>query len=1245
MCAQKISHAFENSKITRTSKSPVQFLAALDINDKAARVRSSITPMHMDNTPTASVIPKHFQREIPNQTNEGIFCLPNSPVKGKSRSLLGAMGCSELQSLFSNASAMASTMLESQEYHCVDSQILLVTSNTSIGGSKLPGHPTVLLSIGATIRVSAPNVTLHHLTLVGDWQINIDAAGSLLLSSLHIDQARVRIRNGGELHATGLSVGRLSESDAALHIDATGATIRIDHSLFSDGLPGVLLAIRGDDTSVDLQNVTFESAEPLASPDLLSVYVAGLFLALNHSSATVAHSRFRWCGLGAIRLVGFASSLTVAASHFFQNSAVTSFGDDVGGGAIGASGPALSVAVVDCSIVGQWSDTGGGGVSLVGDDGRLHLRGTALDANQAGEAGGAVRFRGARGALVVKGCSMRGNIVFGFDGGAVAFESVGGAVEIESSRFDGNIAYRAGGALSLSAARVAVSRCVMEGNVATAGGGVHCVAGEASFADSLIRGNLAGGADGGGVRLEFCGASFCGPGGGSLRVNYCTLEGNEAEDGGGIAIIGWGLAVLVGSRIEGNVAFGSGGGVLHNRTGPGQSPTVPGRSSDMEMLGCAVAGNVARHGDGGGLAALNGGIRVSESNFSGNEAALGSGGGLAVSGYPYGSVDGSWAVRHCLFRANHAGESGGGVASRNLFFYVDTVSSGYGIPFALRTDLTVLCRGYGVFNDRNVVAFHTQISTLEGVSNETLFDTSTAPALDTDSLVAGISKDDSIVIMYLNWKYQLVAVNASNGQVLSAVNMPAVPSYTRINQVAGSLSDTLPILIPKIADTNYYWYYVYGGWGLSSAVTDELIFVSTFHRTVVFDISNATFQELEGCESGVSAFALAAAHDTLYLARYSGSGYAFLIFQYSLQDRTCLAFDWKDKKPEFKQIRALAASEDGESIYIAETYEWVDQLVEYQTIKMVNLKSGAIIFLSSSPTSYLRLDSVVAILPLTTGSFSTQLYILCASGGWLGGVDGQDSITWTLHIIRTGDLTMSALTMLENSARVSGGAVAASDVSVMRLEKSVLEDNYANKFGGATVSGGSSFLMVVESRVRNNHAGEGGAVYISDSAQVIVTSSNFTANSAIVCGGAVAISGTKKIVLAGLVVMEKNSAGNGGGVCIIRSSNQSQPDVNDVRFMLSLSTQSTTVFRSNTAIRGGGALFDSYFQADHDSDASQDLVPNFGDNVLIVFHGNDAGYGPNMATPPSKFVLLNRTKISEYYPGERLQLVLVIEDG
>ncbi len=170
-------------------------------DDKVAPYRSSVPTQPMEYAATVSqptAIPRHLKEETSDGRNSAEYYFENPSTfnyEWRSRRLLGVIGCSKLQSLMSNVSVPSSTMLESQEYQCVDSQILLATSNTSIGGSQIPDRPTLLVSIGATIRVSAQNVSLHHLTLAGDWRIDIDAAGSLLLDTLNID-ARPHQRRG-----------------------------------------------------------------------------------------------------------------------------------------------------------------------------------------------------------------------------------------------------------------------------------------------------------------------------------------------------------------------------------------------------------------------------------------------------------------------------------------------------------------------------------------------------------------------------------------------------------------------------------------------------------------------------------------------------------------------------------------------------------------------------------------------------------------------------------------------------------------------------------------------------------------------------------------------------------------------------------------------------------------------------------------------------------------------------------------
>ena len=1161
--------------------------------------------------------------------------------KRADRVLESVKTCATLQSVVSNLT------LESEVYHCDNVELVFFSPNALIKGSHELNRSTTLVGYNAVIYVSAIDVFLEHVTLLGDWKIFVAEFCSLHLSSVFIDHADLTILSGGKLFVDYLSVSRQSLSFSALRINATSAYIEINNSLFNDNNTGSFLEITGISNRIFLRNTSFLSMNPLLSPDQISVYVTGIFLALEYSDVTIMRAKFQWCGLRALKLTGSFTNLTLQDSDFYQNTGVSgiTLGDDGSGGAVGAVGLALRVTVVGCSMTGQWSDTSGGSVALTGEEGQLQIHNTTMFANQVGESGGAIFFQGALGVLVVTASSMTENIVFGFDGGAIAFTSEGGSAVIEHSRFENNVVYGNGGALFLNCAKATVMRSVVGDNIATGGGGIYSLVGEVWITDSSIVGNFAGGDSGGGIRHEFC--SHCNATD-SLLISNCTLLNNVAADGGGISVVGWGHANLSQSVLNGNFAFGSGGGALYNKT----VSTIKSHSSVLgvlEMTECVLAGNTAKNGDGGGFAVLNGAVRVTRSNFSLNDAAAGNGGGLVISGYPYAASDGSWHIEGSLFRGNRAGQTGGAISSRGLFYINKTVFSGQGIPFYLNPDLSVLCRGMGTFNDRRVVSFSMYNAT---ITNKTIFDPLESPSLDSDALVAGISNDSEVVIMYLNWHFQLVAVNATNGHILDSMSVPPIAAYTRLNDVAGSLSATLPILIPKVADTNYYWYYVYGGWGLSSAVTEDLIFVSTFHKTVVFNQSNNSFNEVIGCASGVSAMTLGAIPGSLFLARYSGTGYSFSIYTYSVSGSSCQPYSWPESQPSFNQIRALAASNDGETLFVAETYQWVNQLREYQTIKRVNLKSGDVSYVSSSPTTFLLLDSVTAILPVTSGSV-TELFVLCAPGGWLGGIDGQQDIFWAVYKIMSGTLIVENTEMLENQALVSGGAMSALDVSGIYLHICSFTRNYAAN-GGALIAGGDSYVAFSNCLLQSNSAVAGGALFIDDSAQVALFSSNFSMNTAENCGGALQISSSKKLDLRGTSVLEFNEAVNGGGICSNRARvlNQSCHTAG-VASILALSSESTLIFERNLAYHGGGAWFDTCTEINmstasymYPANENPDKEMRFTfRNQSLYFHQNIGGYGEIVATPPRRFLIVNGSVNQAYYPGEAVRLKLAVEDG
>ena len=1149
------------------------------------------------------------------------------------RQLKEKRNCSELHT------GKLNLTLESGEYDCAGQTIFLTRQGLVMKGSIMMDAATVLLGDRSVLNISSDRVLLESITFWGDWTIYISSSSSVELKTVVIDQANVEIRSGGRFFADHITVSRRSESLWALRICATGALVEIHHSSFGDNSTGSLLLIVGDSNRIMLYNTTFLSANPLSSPDLLSVFVIGLSLALNNSNVVVQLCSFQWCGWRALKLVGSLTALTLRESYFYENTAINSPGDNGSGGAVGAEGPALTLSVISCSMIGQWADTSGGGIALVGDDGRLLVQGTAINANQVGEAGGAVYFEGLRGALTVIDCQMSDNIVFGFDGGAVAFLSEGGSAVVRGGSFERNVVYRSGGALYLDAARADILQTVITENIATGGGGVYSRVRELRMAGSRIEGNFAGGDSGGGVHQEFCNAASCDVADlGSLELSNCTILNNIAADGGGMSTIGWSPAVLSGCLIQGNSAFGAGGGILYNRTG--SSAASHAESGMMVVSGCVVLGNVAQHGDGGGFAVLNGAVRVAGVNFSGNVAKEGSGGGLSIGGFPYGGLAGAWAVEDSQFHGNRAAKSGGALTSSGLFYHDETLSAGLGIPFALQPDGSVLCRGHGAFDDRSVVSYRSGNFTI--VTNETLFEPSESVLLDSDALVAGISNDSSVVIMYLNWHYALVAINVSDGKILNMTSSPPVMAYTRVNDVAGSLSNTLPVFIPKIADTNYYWYYIYGGWGLSSAAISDMIFVSTFHRTVVYSVSKNTFTELSGCETGVSAMTQGSSPYSLILARYSGSGYTFFIYTYSIADGRCKRYEWPGPEPEFKQIRAIGASSDGETLFLAESHELVDQVQENQVIKMVNLKSGSVTFLYSGPSSYLLLDSTVAILPSADGS-STELLILCAPGGWLGGVDGQKPIAWTVYRIRSGALKISKTVMRDNDALISGGSISALDVSYVLISACEFYRNHATEIGGAIFASGASVILLVYSLLEFNNAGTGGAMFLNEGSKVSIMSSNFTSNTAVTCGGAISMSSSQYLRFFGLNFLVSNVAETGGGICSSPSINNSCTDL-DFQILLP-SSNSFVYMQYNFAEQGGGAMFDTcgteYAAAV--SRLSSEAKSRIGGGALY-FNGNMAGYGGNIASPPSTFAMLNYSKKLYYYPGETVREKMVVQD-
>ena len=149
-----------------------------------------------------------------------------------------------------------------------------------------------------------------------------------------------------------------------------------------------------------------------------------------------------------------------------------------------------------------------------------------------------------------------------------------------------------------------ISGLTLRGGAAPLGGGVMCSGASPTLSRCVIRDNVATVA-GGGVHVSS----------GKPRVELCTLSANTAPVGAGFCGSGT-EALIVNSRMTGNVATGDGGGVRVE--GGGQ----------VSILGSIIDGNVAG-GVGGGLQASGSTLLLENCTVSANEGAQG-GGGLAV---------------------------------------------------------------------------------------------------------------------------------------------------------------------------------------------------------------------------------------------------------------------------------------------------------------------------------------------------------------------------------------------------------------------------------------------------------------------------------------------------------------------------------------------------------------------------------------------------------------------------------------
>ena len=280
--------------------------------------------------------------------------------------------------------------------------------------------------------------------------------------------------------------------------------------------------------------------------------------------------------------------------------------------------------------------------------------------------------------LTLSGGSAEGGIISGTgtaaseNGGAIVNQ---GALTVTDCIISGNRAGAFGGGI-YNSGTLTVTDSTITGNQAAQGGGIYNGAlGTATVTDSIISGNGSKSHTPSGGGLETYGA---------MTMSNCTISGNTAYKGGGIAVVG-GHLTLTNSTISGNDGTGSGGGIWSY--------------SALTMSGCSVESNYA-YFRGGGLynSGLDGPTTLTDCTVINNTAGLkvpnarAGGGGIANVGSTLTLIDsvitGNAALNgggldnygttanldDCTLSNNTAKANGGGINDAGFYVDIDGVN-------------------------------------------------------------------------------------------------------------------------------------------------------------------------------------------------------------------------------------------------------------------------------------------------------------------------------------------------------------------------------------------------------------------------------------------------------------------------------------------------------------------------------------------------------------------------------------------
>jgi Peptidase family C25 len=223
--------------------------------------------------------------------------------------------------------------------------------------------------------------------------------------------------------------------------------------------------------------------------------------------------------------------------------------------------------ITDCVVSGNASGPLGGAGLYTFTTGTINLTNTTFSGNAAnGGEGGAIRHDGT-GTININGCTFSGNFATNI---ACLENNNTGAINLTNTLINGNTAtFDAGAIVNARTGTVTVTGCTITDNHVgnTAGAIANDTTGTVTVTDSTISGNSSGSV-GGGIYNHT----------GIINVIRSTLTNNstsnQGSSGGGIYNNTTGTINLTSSTISGNHANSSGGGLYFSTLGAGQATII-----------------------------------------------------------------------------------------------------------------------------------------------------------------------------------------------------------------------------------------------------------------------------------------------------------------------------------------------------------------------------------------------------------------------------------------------------------------------------------------------------------------------------------------------------------------------------------------------------------------------------------------------------------------------------------------------